>query len=405
MFMEYIPLKKIYYTDINNFDTEYNNRFQAPSAKHFKIKIKEYNRNKSFPAFICYTEETTQLTEKIYKQFLSYLKIKNSVPNILLRQFILSCLVNEIQSTNDIEGVYSTKRQIRAVLENPTTTNGAPHLKSIIDKYQKIISHKNIPFKKCADIRKFYDTFVLDEVLSEHPENKPDGKLFRKESVSVESQTGKIFHQGLYPEEILTNAMSEALSILNDANMPALIRISVFHYLFGYIHPFYDGNGRTARFITSYYLSKEFDEIIALRLSVIIKKNKNFYYKLFQNTTNAFNKGDLSIFVIQFMELLSQAFTDTINILNKKRTQLKLYSDKLNQIIKKDNVTLQIYYILLQATFFYGEGATIKEIQNTINRSRVTIQTRIDQMPSDHLLINKRHKPYRYKLNMLILKN
>lgn len=403
--MDYISLKKIYYTDNKNFDTEYKKRFNSTGTKHFDIEIKEYNRNNTYPAFICYTEEIPFLTEKIYKKLVSYLDIKRAVPQILLRQFILSCLVDEIQSTNEIEGVHSTKKQIRSVLENQTNDKKISHLKSIIDKYRKIIDHNEISFFTCEDIRRFYDTFVLDEVISEHPDCKPDGKIFRKDQVSVESPTGKTLHQGIFPEEKIIHVMSSALSILNNTKIPSLIRIGIFHYLFGYIHPFYDGNGRTSRFITSYYLAKELDEIIALRLSVIIKKNKNSYYKLFQDANSEFNRGDLTVFIIQFLELLERALIDTINILTKKMEQLETYSSKLKKIVQCESDIYDIYYILLQAAFFYGEGATINQIKDTIGVSRVTAQKRLNEIPPSYLIINKDHKPYHYKLNMLIFKN
>ena len=39
----------------------------------------------------------------------------------------------------------------------------------------KLLTMKYL-FKSCQDIRKFYDTFALDEVLTEHSDWKPDGK-------------------------------------------------------------------------------------------------------------------------------------------------------------------------------------------------------------------------------------
>lgn len=41
----------------------------------------------------------------------------------------------------------------------------------------------------------------------------------------------------------------------------------------------------------------------------------------------------------------------------------------------------------------------------TTKKSRGTIQQRLDNIPKSHLFINKNIKPYRYKLNMLLLKN
>lgn len=403
--MKYISLKKIYYTDINNYKTEYKKRFESVTTKHFPIKIKQYNRENAYPAFLCYTEEIILLIEKFYKNYFNLFKIKQQAPPILLRQFVLSSLIDEIKSTNDIEGVRSTKKQIKDILESQPVSKDFLHLKSVVDKYNKIINTEDIHFKSCQDIRNFYDTFALDEVLTEHPDWKPDGKIFRKDTVEITSATDKVLHQGVYPEEKLISNMSSALDILNNEEIPFLIRVICFHYFFGYLHPFYDGNGRTARFIFSYYLAKEFDEIVALRLSVIIKRYKKKYYDIFLDTDNEYNKGDLTTFVQTFLEMLNQGLKDAIDILQKKLSQLEIYSDKLDKIIMSDNITKNIYFILLQASLFFGEGATISEIMKTTKKSRGTIQHRLDNIPKSHLFINKNIKPYRYKLNMLLLKN
>lgn len=403
--MKYISLKKIYYTDINNYKIEYKKRFEAITTKHFSIEIKQYNREKAYPAFLCYTEEIMLLVERFYKNYFNLFKIKQQAPPILLRQFVLSSLIDEIKSTNDIEGVHSTKKQIKDILESQPISKDFLHLKSVVDKYSKIINNEDIYFNSCQDIRKFYDTFALDEVLTEHPDWKPDGKIFRKDPVEITSATDKVLHQGVYPEDKLIINMSIALDILNNEEIPFLIRVICFHYFFGYLHPFYDGNGRTARFIFSYYLAKEFDEIVALRLSVIIKRYKKKYYDIFQDTDNEYNKGDLTIFVQTFLEMLNKGLKEAIDILQKKLSQLETYSDKLNKIIISDNITKNIYFILLQASLFFGEGATISEIMKTTKKSRGTIQQRLDNIPKSHLFINKNIKPYRYKLNMLLLKN
>ena len=80
-------------------------------------------------------------------------------------------------------------------------------------------------------------------------------------------------------------AMDQALSILQAAEIPLLVRLAAFHYFFEYIYPFYDGNGRTGRFIVSYYLSREFSPYIALQLSVEINKRKMHITKCLRRRT------------------------------------------------------------------------------------------------------------------------
>ena len=52
-------------------------------------------------------------------------------------------------------------------------------------------------------------------------------------------------------EEKMIEAMEQALRFLEENPCDILYRISIFHYLLAYIHPFYDGNGRLGRFIYS----------------------------------------------------------------------------------------------------------------------------------------------------------
>ena len=86
--------------------------------------------------------------------------------------------------------------------------------------------------------------------------------------------------------------MDDAINILNDDDIDPLFRISIFHYLFGYIHPFYNGNGRLNRFISSYYLANTLESIMGYRLSYTIKENINKYYKSFKVVNEEINKGD-----------------------------------------------------------------------------------------------------------------
>mgnify|MGYP000562071642 CR=1 FL=1 len=72
--MKYISLKKIYYTDANNYNIEYNKRFEAVTTKHFPIEIKQYNRENAYPAFLCYTEEITLLIERFYKKLFQFIQ-------------------------------------------------------------------------------------------------------------------------------------------------------------------------------------------------------------------------------------------------------------------------------------------------------------------------------------------
>lgn len=101
--------------------------------------------------------------------------------------------------------------------------------------------------------------------------------------------------------------MSKVIEILNSEQLPLLVRIAVVHYLIGYIHPFYDGNGRLSRLISRYMLQKDLNPLIALRLAYAIKNDKSQYYKAFDLCNDVKNRGDVTPFILMFLEMLEHA--------------------------------------------------------------------------------------------------
>ena len=333
--------------------------------------------------------------------FLRLQKLFNLLPGAGIDQFLKSCIIEEIQSTNEIEGVRSTRQEIREAIFAQGKYNPDVRLWGIVNKYNKIINDENIKLKTCEDIRNLYDEFILNEIKRNNTSDISDGNIFRKNSVDIVSGTQKTIHRGVYPESKIIDYMTKALQFLHDDSVSIFIRIAVFHYLFGYIHPFYDGNGRMSRFITSYFLSKNLHPTIALRLSVLIKQHKNDYYKLFENTNSQINCGDLTPFIIWSLEFIASAITSTYKLLFEKYELFSSLNQKLDEMLKnEDKTTKRVYNILLQAAVFSDMGATSQEIVQTLKLSKRTIDARIKEIPNEILLADKTSRPYHYKLRL-----
>lgn len=399
--MAYIPLYEIYYKQNNEWFPEYQKRFNNLFAKHLDITIKEFNREKEFQLFYCHTEYIVTLQNKIMFDFLRLQKLFNLLPGAGIDQFLKSCMIEEIQSTNEIEGVRSTRQEIREAIFAQGKYNPDVRLWGIVNKYNKIINDENIKLKTCEDIRNLYDDFILNEIKRNNTSDIPDGNIFRKNSVDIVSGTQKTIHRGVYPESKIIDYMTKALQFLHDDSVSIFIRIAVFHYLFGYIHPFYDGNGRMSRFITSYFLSKNLHPTIALRLSVLIKQHKNDYYKLFENTNAQINCGDLTPFIIWSLEFIASAITSTYKLLFEKYELFSSLNQKLDEMLKnEDKTTKRVYNVLLQAAVFSDMGVTSQEIVQTLKLSKRTIDARIKEIPNEILLTDKTSRPYHYKLRL-----
>lgn len=252
-------------------------------------------------------------------------------------------------------------------------------------------------------MRAFYDSFVHDEVVVQYPRQALDGAIFRRDPVDITSKTGRIIHRGRFLEEKIIEAVRCVLAILHDETLPLLVRVAVSHYLLAYIHPFYDGNGRTIRFLSIYALSKQYHPLAVIRLSVMIKKKQKTYYELFEETDGARNRGDLTGFVLGFMDFVASSMEDATRLLIRKNEQLQKYRKRIDAMYLSDALMRDIYDILLQAAMFYGRGATIHDLEEATGRTRVTIQKRLDLMPQDHI-IKTRHRSIYYKLNLMMFK-
>lgn len=387
--MDYISLDKLFYSDPEHYQELYHERYHSPYAQHIDFMIGES------PAFFVVTPEIQSqmlAIHKIDKKIMMMICTKK-LPGVALDQFSKRCLIDEIILTNQIEGVHSTRREIDGVLADLGKRDKRARFKGLVQKYLMLQRGEDIPLKTCNDVRQVYNDLVLHEVAQDNPQNVPDGTIFRKESVSVYSSTQREIHRGLYPEDKIIDAMERALAYLNDESVELLYRISVFHYLLGYIHPFYDGNGRLNRFISSYFLTKELVPILSFRLSYTVEENIKKYYEAFKLCNHRNNSGDLTPFVQMFLGIIQESIEQLFDALEKRRKQLEYYDKKISCLPQTENqITYAIYFYLIQAELFSEHGISTRELLDNLELSRATLKKRLDQIGQAGLLKTVKYK-------------
>lgn len=78
----------------------------------------------------------------------------------------------------------------------------------------------------------------------------------------------------------------------------------LFHYIFTFIHPFLDGNGRSARLIEQLMLLKNSGISCCVPFSSIILRNKRNYYKSF-NSGQTFGDSHLDVLTIDITDFIN----------------------------------------------------------------------------------------------------
>ena len=393
--MKKMPLKKLFHIDREAYKSEYEKRFNDDDTVHLDIEIS------GNAAFLCQTKEMFGSIISIERTNTKIVNMCSVLPEKALIQYRTRCLTDEIVLTNNIEGVHSTRKEINEILSDLSTKDRKKRFVGLVKKYVTLSQNEEIPLRTGRDIRKIYDDIFFDEISSSNPNNLPDGNIFRKSGVDVYSETQNIIHSGVHPESEIISVMDKSLDFLATADCDILIRIAVFHYLFEYIHPFYDGNGRTDRFISSYLLSKELNSLIGYHISYTIKENINKYYDAFDTCNHPLNKGDLTPFAEMFLSLVDISMKQLYDEIKNKLDKFNFYGDlcpKLPNADHKDIVTL--YYVLIQAALFSEDGISQKELENFLNASYSSVRNKLSSIPADLLIKNTRERHAYYMLDL-----
>lgn len=388
-------LRTLFFQDEKLCNEEYGRRFNSESAIHLNFSIKD------FPAFICpndYIYKTMLLIERTDKEVNKLCQI---LPEAAINQLIQKSLIDEIVLTNKIEGVSSTRKEIGEVLSGLSRQNKNERFYGLVNKYNLLRKGEKINIRTCEDVRKIYDEILWEEIKNGDKNDLPDGKIFRKGTVSVYSPTEKEIHGGLYPEEKIISAMESALEFLWNEDVDILLRISVFHYLFGYIHPFYDGNGRVSRFISSYLLSGELNSLMGYRLSYTIREKLKEYYDAFKTCNDTRNKGDLTPFAEMFLSIICEAETNLCKSLNEKKKLLTYYHGLINSLpCSEDSDVFNLYFLFIQAALFSDIGIPRKEAEESMGITYYIFKQAMEKIPSELLTVHKQQNTKFYMLNL-----
>ncbi len=389
--MSYDTLEKIKYSDRDNYEKIYYERYNSASTYRYNFDVN------GFGAFVVITQELLTLISDILMLDKQLNKLEQQLPGVALNQFTRKCLIDEIQQSNDLEGVASTRKELKESLDKKASSD---RFDGIVNKYEHLTTNEEISLSDCMDIRKLYDEIILNEVKESDHKNIPDGDIFRKDKVYVrDKNTHKVIHEGLYPETRITETMSALLNSLKNPEYNELINIAVTHYMFGYVHPFYDGNGRISRFISSYLLSNTLEKIVSFRLAYTIKQDTNAYYKIFKVTNNIHNRGDLTPFTIYFLELIKKSITELINYFNNKKSQLDYFINKLSGLDKAMDYKM-VLDILIQNAMFGFDGLPVSGLAKILNKSEYIIRNNIAEIEKDGLIKKTIARPYLYTANL-----
>mgnify|MGYP000165873732 CR=1 FL=1 len=296
-----------------------------------------------------YDLKTPRILEALNEASRSLAELKgfaNSIPN----QHILinAITINEAKDSSAIENIVTTHDSIYKIL----TESGYKD-----ESAKEVVDYRSAIWRGFEIIKEkeFISTNVLVELQGMIEHNKA-GVRKNPGTKLVNSKTREVIYTPPQEEKEIRDLLKNLEDYINktDDEVDPLIKMTLIHYQFESIHPFYDGNGRTGRILNVLYLVLQNKlSLPILYLSKYINSTKNEYYKCLYDmrVDDIYIKNYLlymirgveytSDFTLAFISKFRGAMENCKALLKKKNS--KLYSEELVEYLFFDFYTKNEY--------------------------------------------------------------
>lgn len=308
--------------------------------------------------------ETLNLIISLNKKMNEIDLLFNTFSNFAKGQILQSLLIDEIEATNKIENIQSTRHDIFYLLNHEGIVSKDKRIIFISNAYKNLLQEKGKTVLTLQDLRELYDIVLKDAI---NKEERPDGEYFRKGDVFV-SDGIKPIHYGVNGEENINRFMLEFLNVYN-SNIEVFTKLILTHFIFENVHPFYDGNGRFGRFLFTKELYRETNSICSFLISTAFETAKSKYYKAFKLADDRYQFGCLNEYLKIIAEILNDYFNQTLKTLKDNIHRLK----ELKAPVDLTKSEIKIFRLLAESTIYSTYGVSNEEIMNETRVSKRTL--------------------------------
>jgi Fic family protein len=244
--------------------------------------------------------------------------------------------------SNSIEGNTLSLVETKMVVEDGITIQG----KSLREHFEAVNHQEAVEWIESLvavdePLRK-RDVLTVQSLVLQKIEKSFLG-LYRTGSVRI---SGANFTP---PDALLVgDLMDELINWLNDTDtLPPLVKATIFHHRFVWIHPFFDGNGRSVRLLMNLFLMRQ-----GYPPAIILKQDRRKYYDAL-NQANKGHYGKLLLLVLQAAERTLDIYLGSVS------TNYYAEYKPIADIVKEPEVPYGQEYVSLLAR--QGKIAALKE--------------------------------------------
>jgi Fic family protein len=308
-------------------------------------------------------------------------------------KYIISSLIEESISSSQIEGANTTRKKAKEMIQ----LEKKPKNKSELMILNNFITMKYIVQNKEKDLTP-ENILYVHKLISNGTLNTPneEGAFRENDDVHVvDYSKGEIVHTPPLKKDLEKLIVELCIFFNNDTTdfIHPIIKGSIIHFMIGWIHPFTDGNGRTARALFYWYMLKNGYWLTEyLSISKIIQGTKNQYEKAYLYTE--LDDNDLSYFITYHIKTMEKAYEALKEYINRKQKEV-FQAVKFMKIPEINERTAQVLKLL------NGDPDRVlstKEIETRFNVSNFTARSDLKTLVKlgflDIIQVNKKKQNF-----------
>ena len=290
------------------------------------------------------------------------------IPNDNRERYLVSSLMEEAIYSSQMEGAATTRKVAKDMLRRQISPKDKSQ-QMIVNNYQTIrfiVENKQTPLT--PELVLHIHHLMTENTLND---SKDAGRLRMNNEVVVEDGiTHEVVHTPPSFEELPT-FLKELCKYFNETNarvfVHPIIRGIIIHFMVAYMHPFIDGNGRTARALFYWYMLKENYKLTEyMSISRVISKSKASYEKAFRYTENDGN--DMGYFVAYNLKALEISFQQLREYIQRKQQEKKA----ANTFMIAGNINYRQAMVLQRLTEEPDAILTVRDVQEQFSVSSMT---------------------------------
>lgn len=295
------------------------------------------------------------------------------LPNENKERYLISSLMEEAIFSSQMEGAATTRQVAKKMLYEKAKPKDKSQ-QMIANNYQTIqfvVENQNTPLS--AELLQHVHHLMTENTLDDP---RDEGRFRTNDDIVVENGiTHEVVHRPPSSSDIPT-FVKDLCRFFNEDTpsefIHPIIKGIIIHFMMAYMHPFTDGNGRTARALFYWYMLKQNYWLTEyLSISRVIAKSKNSYEKSFLYAEADGN--DIGYFVAYNLRVLNLSFQQLQSYLRRKQEEKKI----ANTFLLLGGINERQAQIVKMFADNPREVITVKDVQNKFFVSATTAKNDI----------------------------